>query len=361
MDKISIIMPIYNAEAFLAKTITSLIEQTFTDIEIICINDGSKDSSLQILYDFAKKDSRIKIFDQENSGPAKARNVGLENSTGKYIMFCDADDWYEGEMCQVMYDAMETKDIDFAMCDTNIIDEIDGLDRGDSISYYRLPYQGMKKLINYKEKDAVNALLWNKIFKKECIDKYNITFPNGCFHDDDAFVFQYLCASSNAYFIDKQLYNYFRRKNESIMATYFAGNQTSTDRGKIAQFVCKKLQNNGLISSNNDSYLLFFLRQSHQCYNRLEPSLQYNFMKEQYEFIINSGIETSSNDPELNAQFKRMAFFAQMPHKALLTFYERQLLTRQILNILTLGLCRGLKKKISKLKAKIKYLKPASL
>lgn len=92
MKAISIILPVYNAEKYLNKCLNALINQTFSDIEILCINDGSSDSSLSILEKFAHNDKRIRIFSVPNQGPTTARNIGLQNSTGKYLMFCDSDD-----------------------------------------------------------------------------------------------------------------------------------------------------------------------------------------------------------------------------------------------------------------------------
>ena len=103
MAKISIIVPVYNAEKYLRECLDSLTAQTFSDIEILCINDGSTDSSLSILEEYAQKDGRIKVFSQENQGPSVARNLGLENAQGDYITFVDSDDWVSGEMCEKTY------------------------------------------------------------------------------------------------------------------------------------------------------------------------------------------------------------------------------------------------------------------
>ena len=102
--KVSIIVPVYNAEEFLEDCIKSIIYQSLEDIEVICINDGSSDNSLGILNNFQEKDNRIKIFSQENSGPAAARNLGLEKSSGEYILFVDGDDWIEPDMCEKLYE-----------------------------------------------------------------------------------------------------------------------------------------------------------------------------------------------------------------------------------------------------------------
>ena len=109
-------MPVYNREKFLDRSVGSLISQTFKDIEIILVDDGSVDNSGKILDNFAKQDSRIKVFHQKNSGPATARNVGLDNATGEYIMFCDSDDAYEPNMCEVMYKTICEKRADLILC-----------------------------------------------------------------------------------------------------------------------------------------------------------------------------------------------------------------------------------------------------
>ena len=95
MPKISVIVPVYNVEKYLARCLDSIINQTLADIEIICINDGSTDNSLEILNDYAKKDSRIKIIDQTNAGLSCARNAGMQIAQGEYIGFVDSDDWID--------------------------------------------------------------------------------------------------------------------------------------------------------------------------------------------------------------------------------------------------------------------------
>lgn len=98
--EISIIIPVYNPGKFINKCLNSIIHQTFKNIEILCIDDGSTDNSLNILKEFQKNDKRIRIFSQENLGAAASRNLGIENSKGNYILFVDADDWIEEDMCE---------------------------------------------------------------------------------------------------------------------------------------------------------------------------------------------------------------------------------------------------------------------
>ena len=118
IPEISIIVPVYNAEKYLEKCLDSLIGQTFENIEILCVNDGSTDNSPAILHRYAKMDPRVHVFDRPNSGPASARNAGLDHARGKYLMFCDADDEYTPSMCQEMYQAITEQNVDLVMCNT---------------------------------------------------------------------------------------------------------------------------------------------------------------------------------------------------------------------------------------------------
>ena len=106
MDKITVIMPVYNVQDYLREAIESVINQTYQNLEILIIDDGSKDISGKICDEYAKKDNRIKVIHQENKGLSGARNTGLLNATGKYIMFIDSDDKFEKYACKVMYEAI---------------------------------------------------------------------------------------------------------------------------------------------------------------------------------------------------------------------------------------------------------------
>ena len=103
MVKISIIVPVYNTEPYLEQCLDSIINQTLEDIEIICVNDGSTDNSLSVLEEYASKDNRIKIINQENEGPGFARNNGLKSVNGEYVLFVDSDDWIELNTCEALY------------------------------------------------------------------------------------------------------------------------------------------------------------------------------------------------------------------------------------------------------------------
>lgn len=118
---ISIIIPVYNASKYIEKCLESIINQTYQSIEIIVINDGSKDNSLEILNEYASKDNRIKVIDKENGGVSSARNLGIDKATGKYIMFIDSDDYIEKDMLEVMCRQIERQEAQICLCGMNVV------------------------------------------------------------------------------------------------------------------------------------------------------------------------------------------------------------------------------------------------
>lgn len=254
MPIISIIMPVYNSEKYIEKTLYSLTNQTLQDIEIICINDGSSDHSLKILQQHSAKDPRIKVFSQTNLGQASARNLGLKKATGKYLMFCDSDDWYERNMCERLYNIIEQNSIDIVQCRSFLEREFKSPARKNFENYVNQKETGRYPL-DIKNFKKPNVLLWNKIWKKSLVDQYHISFPVGSNHDDDSFCFMYFLISNSILFIEDQLYHYTIRKN-SIMEKY---NNIKTpnpwDRITICTYIGNYLINNALLSKNKEKFI----------------------------------------------------------------------------------------------------------
>ena len=215
--KISVIVPVYNSEKYLHRCLDSIVNQTYKDIEIICVNDGSTDNSLEILKEYANNDNRIKIINQMNGGAAKSRNTGLSLATSDYITFVDSDDWIELDTFEKVISKM-SDNVDIVAWGANIVNE--GLDinsRGIIIGslYHRIKVTGKKKLTN----DVINKTtytVWNKLFKKSIIDDYNIKFLENRIYEDDNFTIIYLMHCKRGYFLSDYLYNYTQHKN-SIM------------------------------------------------------------------------------------------------------------------------------------------------
>jgi len=283
---ISIIVPVYNAETWLGDTLDALLVQTQENIEVLCVDDGSKDHSLEILQNYASKDKRIKVFNQKNSGPAKARNVGLANATGVYLMFCDADDWYEPDMCQEMLSSLILQKTDLVMCDCYVIEQTQKHYRNtNTINYHHLNMKGLITLDQHN-KQAVSVLLWNKIFKLEAIKKYAFSFPSGYEMDDNAFIYQYLAVSQTAYGLDKKLYNY-RLLSNSIMGKLYSKQTLYRvyDLIKVFAFCIFAFKKNNLFNDKK-WFLRIIQSQVNWALSLLNYKGKYEFLKQLRENVL---------------------------------------------------------------------------
>lgn len=194
--KISIIVPVYNTEKYLEKCLESLINQTLKDIEIICVNDGSTDKSVEILNNFAKKDKRIKIISQKNKGQSAARNEGIKIAKGKYIGFLDSDDWADRTMFEKLYENATKFDAEISMCSITTFDEKTNIyNKSDPYMTLDLFSQNFEnRAFNPKETyDFIFRICvtpWNKIYKKSFLNKYNILFEEGLNFEDNVFFYK---------------------------------------------------------------------------------------------------------------------------------------------------------------------------
>ncbi len=218
--KVSVIIPVYNVEKYLRKCLDSVINQTYTNLEIICIDDGSPDNSGAILDEYAQKDSRIIVIHQENSGVSAARNRGLDIATGEYIAFVDSDDWLEPE-CYELAVAEFLKDpgIDLVTWGVNIIDGKNCSEQEYRTNYnwynYPTSYKG-KKLFNDTVSKRITGTTWRILFKHIIIQELNIKFVNYKVSEDVLFIYSYISNVRYIYFIDNMLYNYVIRKNSAL-------------------------------------------------------------------------------------------------------------------------------------------------
>ena len=180
---ISIIVPVYQVEKYLEKCINSIIAQTYKNLEIILVDDGSTDSCPAICDRFKEEDSRIKIIHQENGGLSLARNVGLEHATGDFIGFVDSDDWIEPNMYEVLMSALQETGADIAVCDRQIETSDPKLISIDITSCERKLYsseEALRMIIN-KER-FIYSYVWNKLYKRTILA--NIQFLNNTIYED---------------------------------------------------------------------------------------------------------------------------------------------------------------------------------
>ncbi len=224
MAEISAIVPIYKAEEYINRCIDSLINQTFKDIEIILVNDGSPDKCGEIANDYQEKDSRIKVIHKDNGGVSKARNVGIQCATGKYVVFVDPDDWIELDMYENMYLKAEVTSCDMVICDYIV--------ESTSLGAYRekfpfpqnkvLSGENIKKeILSYFIKSETCGTIWNKMYKRNIITKHNIKFPSEIgVGEDYLFNLEYLTYTNSLIYMPTPFYHYDVRQG-SAMSKYW--------------------------------------------------------------------------------------------------------------------------------------------
>ncbi len=251
-SKVSVIVPVYNVEKYLGACLDSLTNQSLREIEIICVNDGSRDGSLDIMKKYQNEDSRIKIIDRKNGGLSAARNSGLKEVKSLYVMFCDPDDTYDLRMCEKMVGAMESSNADLAICGINMIYEAHEEMRTSDENYYRLWFDG-KKLINDRITLETNGSACNKIYRMDIINENNICFPEGLNSEDHCFYCEYMSVSRTIYFLNQKLYNYVRRE-QSIMSSNFDGEKLSTDDIKVAEKIFRFYKKTGFLEQHRNLF-----------------------------------------------------------------------------------------------------------
>lgn len=237
--KISVVIPVYNVEKYLSECIDSLINQTLKEVEIICVDDGSTDNSPQILDEYAKKDTRIKVFHQENKGVSVARNDGIKKVQGEYLTFVDSDDWLELNALEVLYNTAKKRKSDVLLF--------------SFYSYYPNKLEKNNRLVPLKNiiKDSNTTFLesykyildtpmgtWAKLYKTNLIQDNEIKFPpNIQCSEDRPFYIQSCINAKNISVLDEPFYYYRRDISQSLTQ----GNSNSVSDSYKANQIIKQM------------------------------------------------------------------------------------------------------------------------
>lgn len=224
MPKISVILCAYNAEQYLSDAVNSVLGQTFKDLELIIVNDGSCDSTLAVALQFCQRDPRVKLVNIENGGLSNARNVGIGQATGDFIAFCDADDTIDSGCFETMYEAVCRDATDMVICgyhhDTVKKDgSVSTVDVFEPSAVYYTREQLFDGIVGLKSKFILDAS-WNKLYRKKIIDENNLLMPKGELFEDTAFVLSFLECSSKVSVLSDCFYRYMQRSNGSITKRY---------------------------------------------------------------------------------------------------------------------------------------------
>lgn len=220
--KVSVIIPVYNLEKYLGRCLGSVRSQTLKDIEIVCINDGSTDRSLDILQEYERVDPRIIIINKENEGQGTARNIGIDAANGEYIGFVDGDDWIEPEMYEKMYENAQKHDLDIQICTVRFVDDR-GRDRNIQCDYDR--YIGSRfrdESMIFDRNHIIDEIFTlnrfgcvNKLYNIRFLRKNNIFFSSQKYMEDLIFHFQTFLRAERISIIRKPFYKYHRFRQGS--------------------------------------------------------------------------------------------------------------------------------------------------
>ena len=222
-EKISIIIPVYNVEKYLKQCLDSLVEQTYRNLEIICIDDESPDASRLILEEYEQKDERIKIISKKNGGLGAARNTGLDVASGDFISFVDSDDWCEVTMFEQLYNIIKQTGADFSICATFLFDDIKK-QTVESSCYFSLKawngeFEEKYLDITYlrDQRFGFNVPIWNKLFRRDYLIHNNLRFKEGLLYEDQLFFIDVFRKTTSFAFTKKKLYHYRINRKGSIM------------------------------------------------------------------------------------------------------------------------------------------------
>ena len=204
---ISAIVPVYKVEKYLGRCVESLLAQTYENIEIILVDDGSPDTCPVMCDEYAKKHEKIRVIHQENKGLSGARNTGIDNAKGEYLAFVDSDDLWSPHFLESLYKALKENDADIAQCRWEYMHG-DELKEAYDADAKTVCFTGREMLANlYIQTGAYYVVAWNKLYKKELFE--NIRYPEGRIHEDEATTYKLFDLAKKCVFVDNALYGYY--------------------------------------------------------------------------------------------------------------------------------------------------------
>ncbi len=292
---ISIILPVYNVERYLRESLNSILAQTMSNFELICVNDASTDASLNILKEYSLKDKRIIIVDKKhNEGLGYARNSGIEHATTDYIMFVDSDDYIAANAVEKIINSIsKNPNADMIAFGVNLIYETDMRNTDEDRNWYQMKYSG---LIELKSEHilSTNVEVWNKVYKKNIIEKYSLKFPKRVY-EDVSFLYRYYAACKYVYYLNEGLY-YYRQRESSLMHNCLNNDASRLFPGVT---VCKELFDFYTQIDRADWYVVIlklFVRHFYYAFNHIK--------KDQFQPLMDLTIKTFN---ELDLNYKKYA------------------------------------------------------
>jgi len=217
MNLVSIIVPVYNVEKYLARCVESIIGQDYNNLEIILVDDGSNDSSGMICDRYSRNDDRVKVIHQTNGGMSAARNAGLDIASGDYIMFVDSDDEVVSTFVSTMLNASISSDASLVQCGFRYVDE-EGILLNEVVSSDAVLLNHTEQMKEHLNERLITTMVWDKLYKADLLR--DLRFPVGKYHEDIFFIYKVLHCATTTFVLNKALYNY-RQVAGSIMHRSF--------------------------------------------------------------------------------------------------------------------------------------------
>ena len=305
-DLVTVAVPVYNAQDTIAKTVASLQAQTYTNLDILLINDGSSDNSLGILRKLASEDPRIRIFDQENAGVSAARNKCVELAKGPYFTFVDSDDVFDPKMIEILLDSLVKEDADISVCDYKEIGTQDSKLPDTDYNACSTEVMGSSDVINKALMNKIPLFVWGKLYKLDLFK--GIRFPEGRIFEDEITALKLFMAASKTVSVDKALYFYVQntggltKRPKLKHATDLLENEaeieemlkdTDIDKKSLYARLCSNytLAYNIVYKCSNDPKLLKQIRQkNNSCYKNTDAGYVKNQPNGTSVILLRSGV-----------------------------------------------------------------------
>lgn len=280
---LSIIVPVYNVEKYIERCIKSILNQSFTNFELILVDDGSPDNCGKICDEYKNKDKRIKVIHKKNGGLSDARNAGIEIAKGEYIAFVDSDDFINKYMYEILYKNEKKLDADISICNFKMVCENDRIDENILISSEDVKVYDRNEALNklYGNENLQFIVAWNKIYKKELF--LNIRYEYGKCHEDEFIIHKLIYKSNKVVSCSEKLYYYFEN-DSSIMRRKF-----NVNRVDVIEAMEKRMsffREKALIEleyKTQNMFLYYFFPYYHKVKMELKDSNCLKKMKKQFK------------------------------------------------------------------------------
>lgn len=284
MDLVSVIVPVYKVEQYLARCVNSIRRQTFEDLEIILVDDGSPDDCGSICDKFSLEDSRIKVIHKENGGLSDARNAGIDVATGDYVVFVDSDDWLDLDMIDLLYRVLKKCHADICECSyRNVYKErIDEETKccGEIIEGNRIT--ALEGMLDWR---WFKPVAWNKIYKRTVLG--DVRYPKGKLHEDEFTTYKYFYNAEKVVYVDVSKYNYDRTREDSITGKAFCEDNLDACwafRERVDFFYQHNISE--LYEKMNNIYCWYVLESLNKCYKNKISGEKVNRLLKQIEIDI---------------------------------------------------------------------------